>query len=177
MVALDEMMTVIEAGVSRLPIEREKLPYEIQQAIDLENLTVKQTGKTRIKLKHKTGELDPDTLGQPGGLPPAELEALSEIIKELNERFGTEFAEEDRLVIHQIEQKLAQDERLEQTIRVNTPENAMLTFKQVLQDMCHEMLETNFKFYQHMDGNPDFASRLTQIMFDRYRNTLMANSA
>ncbi len=34
---------------------------------------------------------------------------------------------------NQIEQKLAQDERLEQTIRVNTPENAMLTFKQVVQ--------------------------------------------
>jgi hypothetical protein len=108
---------------------------------------------------------------------PMELVCEGTFIKELNERFGTEFAEEDRLVIHQIEQKLAQDERLEQTIRVNTPENAMLTFKQVLQDMFHEMLETNFKFYQHMDGNPDFASRLTQIMFDRYRNTLMANSA
>jgi type I restriction enzyme R subunit len=62
------------------------------------------------------------------------LEALSEIIKELNERFGTEFTEEDRLVIHQIERKLAQDERLEHD-PCQPPENAMLTFKQVLQDM------------------------------------------
>ena len=110
-------------------------------------------------------------------LPPAEIEGLSQIIRELNERFGTEFTEEDRLVIHQIEQKLAQDERLEQTIRVNTPENAMLTFKQVLQDMFHGMLETNFKFYQHMDNNPDFAERLTKILFERYRKTLAEGSA
>lgn len=157
----------------RLPIEREKLPYEIQQAIDLKNLTVKQTGKASVlKLKHKTGELNPDVLGQPGGLPPAEIEALSEIIKELNERFGTEFTEEDRMVIHQIEQKLAQDERLAYTIRVNTPENAMLTFKQVVQDLFHEMLVTNFKFYQNMDNNPDFAGNLTKTLFDRYRKTL-----
>ena len=135
-------------------------------------MTVKQTGKAKIKLKHKTGELDPDVLGQPGGLPPAEIEALSEIIKELNERFGTEFTEEDRLVIHQIEQKLAQDERLGQTIRVNTPENAMLTFKQVLQDLFQDMLETNFKFYQNMDNNPEFADKLTKTLFDRYRRTL-----
>ncbi len=169
---LEKLYTFLRLLRRRLPIEREKLPYEIQQAIDLENLTVKQTGKAKIKLKHKTGELDPDVLGQPAGLPPSEIEALSEIIKELNERFGTEFTEEDRMVIHQIEQKLAQDERLGQTIRVNTPENAMLTFKQVVQDLFHEMLETNFKFYQNMDNNPDFADKLTKTLFDRYRKTL-----
>lgn len=169
---LEKLYTFLRLLRRRLPIEREKLPYEIQQAIDIETLTVKQTSKGKIGLKRKTGELNPDEIGQPVGLPPAELEALSEIIKELNERFGTEFTEEDRIVIHQIEQKLAQDERLNQTIRVNTPENAMLAFKQVLQDMFHEMLETNFKFYQNMDNNPDFAERLTKVLFERYRNTL-----
>lgn len=174
---LEKLYTFLRLLRRRLPIEREKLPYEIQQAIDLENLTVKQTGKKKIKLKHKTGELKPDIPGEPMPLPPVELEALSEIIKELNERFGTEFDEEDRLVIHQIEQKLAQDERLGQTIRVNTPENAMLTFKQVLQDLFQDMLETNFKFYQNMDSNPDFAERLTSLLFERYRRTLGTTSA
>jgi type I restriction enzyme R subunit len=169
---LEKLYTFLRLLRRRLPIEREKLPYEIQQAIDLENLTVKQTGKAKIKLKHKTGELNPEVIGEPFPLPPAEIEALSEIIKELNERFGTEFTDEDRMVIHQIEQKLAQDERLGQTIRVNTPENAMLTFKQVIQDLFHEMLETNFKFYQNMDNNPDFADKLTRTLFDRYRRTL-----
>lgn len=169
---LEKLYTFLRLLRRRLPIEREKLPYEIQQAIDIENLTVKKTGTVKIKPKHKTGELNPDVVGQPVGLPPSEIEALSEIIKELNVRFGTEFTEEDRLVIHQIEQKLAQDERLEQTIRVNTPENAMLAFKQVLQEMLHEMLETNFKFYKHMDNNPDFAEGLTKLLFERYRRTL-----
>jgi type I restriction enzyme R subunit len=169
---LEKLYTFLRLLRRRLPIDREKLPYEIQQAIDIENLTVKQTGKKKIKLKYQTGELAPDVVGQPGGLPPGELEALSEIIKELNERFGTEFSEEDRLVIHQIEEKLAQDERLGQTIRVNTPENAMLTFKRVVQDLFHEMLETNFKFYQSMANNPDFADQLTKTLFERYRRTL-----
>lgn len=169
---LEKLYTFLRLLRRRLPIEREKLPYEIQQAIDLENLTVKQTAKAKIKLNHKTGALNPDVIGQSFGLPPSEIEALSEIIKELNERFGTEFTDEDRMVIHQIEQKLAQDERLGQTIRVNTAENAMLTFKQVVQDLFHEMLETNFKFYQNMDNNPDFADKLTKTLFDRYRKTL-----
>lgn len=169
---LEKLYTFLRLLRRRLPIEREKLPYEIQQAIDIESLSVRKTGTVKIKPKRKTGELNPDVIGQPGGLPPSEMEALSEIIKELNERFGTEFTEEDRLVIHQIEQKLAQDERLSQTVRVNTPENAMLGFKNTLRDLLQEMLETNFKFYQHMDSNPDFADRLTKVLFDRYRKTL-----
>jgi hypothetical protein len=48
----------------------------------------------------------------------------------------------------------------------------MLTFKQVLQDLFQDMLETNFKFYQNMDNNPDFADKLTKMLFDRYRRTL-----
>lgn len=174
---LEKLYTFLRLLRRRLPIEREKLPYEIQQAIDIENLTVRKTSSGSIKPKHKTGELAPDVIGQPGGLPPSEIEALSEIIKELNERFGTEFTEDDRLVIHQIEQKLAQNELLNQTIRVNTPENAMLTFKQVLQDLFHEMLETNFKFYQHMDNNPDFADKLTRILFERFRRSQGLSSA
>jgi hypothetical protein len=129
-------------------------------------------GKGKIQLKRKTSELDPDTVGQPGGLPEAEMEVLSEIIKKLNERFSTEFSEEDRLVIHQIEQKLSQDDRLGQTLRVNTPENAILAFRQVLQELFQDMLETNFKFYQNMDNNPDFAERLTAILFERYRQSM-----
>ncbi len=174
---LEKLYTFLRLLRRRLPIEREKLPYEIQQAIDIENLTIRKTGSGAIKPKHKTGELDPDLIGRPGGLPPSEVEALSEIIKDLNERFGTEFGDDDRLVIHQLEQKLAQDGRLEQAVRVNTPESAMLTFRRALQDLLQDMLETNFKFYQHMDSNPDFAERLAGMLFERYRRTLGEGAA
>lgn len=174
---LEKLYVFLRLLRRRLTLERERLPYEVQQAIDIENLTIRETSAGKIKLKHKTGKLDPDAIGQPAGIPPAELEALSEIIKELNERFGTEFSAEDRLVIHQIEQKLAQDERLHQTVRVNTPENALLAFKQALQDVFHDMLETNFKFYQHMDSNPDFAEKLTAVLFERYRRGLSTGGA
>ena len=155
----------------RLPVEREKLPLEIQQAIDIENLSIKKKRSDKIKLVRGTAELKPDAVGQPSGLPPTEIEALSQIIKELNQRFGTDFSDEDHVVIQQIEQSLAQSEVLQQTIRVNTPENAMLTFKQVLEDLLQEMLKTNFKFYQKVDGDQDFAEYFARALFERYRKS------
>ncbi len=39
------------------------------------------------------------------------MEALSRIIQELNERFGTDFTEDDKVFIEQLEDRLAADPR------------------------------------------------------------------
>jgi type I restriction enzyme R subunit len=161
----------------RLPVEREKLPLEIQGAIDIESMSIRKKHAGKIKLARGTGELNPDVVGQQSGLHPTEIEALSQIIKELNQRFGTDFSNEDHLVIRQIEQSLAQSEVLKQTIRVNTPENAMLTFKQLLEDLLQDMLKTNFKFYQKVDSDHDFAEFFTRTLFERYRKSQGLGSA
>ena len=58
---------------------------------------------------------------------PDEIELLSQIIQELNRRFGTEFSDDDKVFIQHLEEKLAGDPALEATVRVNPPENARLT--------------------------------------------------
>jgi type I restriction enzyme R subunit len=45
-----------------------------------------------------------------------QLESLSRIIRELNERFGTAFSEEDKIFIEQLEAKLTDNEALEKAV-------------------------------------------------------------
>lgn len=168
---LEKLFVFARLLLRRLPVERERLPLEIQQAIDIESYRLEKSSEGKIKLDRGKGEIKPEN-PLTGGAFTSDLEALSHIIQELNQRFGTDFAEDDRLVIRQIEEQLAQDDRLEQTIRVNAPENAMLTFRQVLEDLLQEMINTNFKFYKQVDGNPEFAETLTKFLFDRYRSSL-----
>ncbi len=161
----------------RIPPEKDKLPLEIQQAIDLESYRLDKTGSRKITLRRGLGEMSPENpLTPPAGNNP-DMEALSEIIKELNQRFGTDFSEEDRLVIRQLEEHLAAIPMLEQTVRVNTPENAMLTFRQVLEDLLQELIDTQFKFYKQVNANPDFAQTLTKFLFERYRRSLGPGTA
>jgi hypothetical protein len=54
-------------------------------------------------------------------------------------------------------------------MRSNPPEKALLTFKEVLEDLLGEMIDTQLKFYKQVNGNPDFAQTLTKFLFDRYR--------
>lgn len=156
----------------RLPIEKEKLPVEIQQSIDLESYRLDKTSSGKITIQRGQGEMKPEDPLTPDKINQPDIEALSEIIKELNERFGTDFTEEDRLVILQLEEHLAKIPMLEQTVRVNTPENAMLTFKEVLENLLQELIDTQFKFYKQVNANPEFAQTLTKFLFDRYRKSL-----
>ena len=156
----------------RLPPDKDRLPVEVQQAIDLESWRLEKTGSGKIELARGQGELAPENPLTNGVRPSPELEALSKIIQELNQRFGTDFSEEDRLVIRQLEDHLAAIPMLEQTVRVNTPENAMLTFREVLERQLNEMIDTHFKFYKQVNTNPDFAELLTRFLFERFRTRL-----
>ncbi len=102
----------------------------IQNNIDMESYTLKQTRKGKLSLPRGQVELEPikpkDVFGQEAENP----EPLSNIIKELNERFGTKFSEEDRVFIKSLEEMLADDVSLETSMKVNTPENAAPDLRQ-----------------------------------------------
>ena len=159
----------------KLPTPPGGLPIEIRQQIDMESYRIRQTASGKIPLERGVGELQPITKGVL--LPtPDEMEALSRILKELNDRFGTDFTDEDRVFIEQLEAKLAGDESLEASIRVNTPENARLTFDHVVGDRLQEMIDSNFKFYKQITDDPEFAKEFLGWLFERYRQR-SANAA
>ncbi|MBE0544129.1 MAG: type I restriction endonuclease subunit R [Verrucomicrobia bacterium] len=151
-----------------LPVNREPLPVEVQQNIDLDAFRVKRTSSGKITLEKGTKELDPMMPKDDGAARPEEKEPLSQIIHELNERFGTDFTEEDKVFIRQLEQRIANDPALEASIKVNPTEDARLTFNQVVNDKLQDMVDSNFKFYKQITDNADFAEDFLSWMFERY---------
>ena len=152
----------------KLPVSRDRLPVEVQQAIDIDSYRISETYSGKIKLQRGVGELQPRA-GKGPALPPHEaLEPLSKIIQELNERFGTDFADDDKIFIEQLEVKLAGDATLEASVRVNPPENARLTFDLVVNDHVQEMIDTNFKFYKQITDDKRFAKAFFDWLFERY---------
>ena len=156
-----------------LPWKREELPKEIQQKIDMETYRIRETSKGKIALPKGSGEIEP--LGAKGSHTPGpdEQEALSRILKELNDRFGTDFSTEDRVFIEQLEVKLAADESLRTSVRVNPAENARLAFDHKVSDHLQDMVDTNFQFYKRVTDDKDFSQYLLDRLFERFRATTM----
>lgn len=146
------------------------LPVEIQRAIDIESFKLQMTSQGSISLSSHGGELKPITGAGPGTALPERLEPLSEIIKELNERFGTTFEERDRVFVEELLGRLAEDPALEASLRANTPANARLTFDHRAGDHLQDMAETNFEFYKRVTDDERFGKFFLDWLFEQYRD-------
>jgi len=152
-----------------LPYEREPLPLEILGEVDLETYTLKQTHNGQIELERGPGELEPQA-AKGEHLPSAkEMMVLSEIVHLLNERFGTNIpAREGERFIAELQQRLATDEALAASVRVNPRDKARLTFDHVVNDRIQDMVDVSFKFYKLLNDDPAFAEFFQDMMFARY---------
>jgi len=79
---------------------------------------------------------------------------LSEIIQTLNDRFGTDFTEEDRLFFEQIKEKAANDERIIQTAMANPLDKFELGIKAIIESlMMQRMTENDSIVTRYMDDS------------------------
>jgi type I restriction enzyme, R subunit len=151
-----------------LPPDKDELPIEVQQNIDMESYRIQQTSSGRITPERKAGVIDP--VGTTGryGLAPEEVEALSRIIAELNERFGLNLGPNHEVTLGHMMEKLDDDAALEAAARVNTRENVRLTFDHKVENVIQEIVETNFDLYKRITDDPAFGETLKNLLFDQY---------
>ena len=151
-----------------LPPDPDELPREVQQNIDMESYRIQQTGSGQIDLDRKTGLLDPIGTKDPGGQLAEELETLSRIIAELNERFGVDLGPEHRVTLEQMMEKLDGDAALDAAARVNTRENVRLTFDHKVEQVIQEIVDSNFDLYKRITDDHAFGEVIKNLLFDQY---------
>ncbi|MBI2604944.1 MAG: ATP-binding protein, partial [Deltaproteobacteria bacterium] len=151
-----------------LPPDWAELPREVQQNIDMESYRVQQTGSGKIALDRKNGALDPMSTKGSHGPAPEELEALSRIIAELNERFGLNLGPEHRATVGQMMQRLDADDGLDASARVNTRENVRLTFDQKVEHVIQDIVDSNFDLYKRITDDRAFGEAIKNFLFDQY---------
>jgi type I restriction enzyme R subunit len=151
-----------------LPADRDTLPREVQSNIDMESYRIQQTGSGRIALERKTGVLDPMGTKDSRGEAREELETLSRIIAELNERFGMNLGPEHRVTLDQMMEKLDTDRALDAAARVNTRENVRLTFDHKVEQVIQEIVDSNFELYKRITDDKAFGEAVKNFLFDQY---------
>jgi len=176
---LSQVLTFSDAGLEKLyvfarhlrrllPVDRAELPREVQQNIDMESYRIQQTSAGTIALERKPGVLSPMTTKDPRGGGEEELETLSRIIAELNERFGLNLGPEHRITLGQMMDRLDADPGLDASARVNTRENVRLTFDQKVEHVIQEIVDSNFDLYKRITDDRAFGAALKNFLFDQY---------
>jgi type I site-specific restriction-modification system R (restriction) subunit len=151
-----------------LPADRAELPREVQQNIDMESYRIQQTGSGKIALERKPGIVEPVSTKSSHTTAQEEMEALSRIIAELNERFGLNLGPEHRVTLGQMMERLDSDAGLDASARVNTRENVRLTFDQKVEHVIQDIVESNFDLYKRITDDRAFGEAIKNFLFDQY---------
>ena len=134
----------------------------------MESYRIEETSSGQIKIEGQSGVLSPMGSKDPHGADDEDMEPLSQIIEELNERFGLNLGPEDKITLAQIMDKLEHDVALEASARVNTRENVRLSFNLKFEDVFQEFIDTNFDLYKRVTDNSAFANAVVNSLFEQF---------
>lgn len=145
------------------------VPPELLAAVELADYNVKRKGQNQIILERGTTTIEPQSSKPPVQPPqPDELEELSRILQTLNDRFGTEFKEEDRVFIAELESRLDAAPALAGSLAVNPPDTVRMTFENEVEQRLQDMMDANFTLYQRVTDDEDFGKFFLAALFERF---------
>lgn len=146
-------------------------PVYISDDVALEYYRNEKAFEGSISLDPTGGEqLLPSQHGSAGG-KEEEKERLSSIIDRMNDRFGTDFKEADKLSRDQIIEDMKANEELVQKAQNNTKENFKFSFERTFLDFVINRMQSNESFFLKILENTDFKDYLMEDMIDEvYRD-------
>ena len=95
------------------------------------------------------GGLKPPSSGATG-YQEEEKAKLSQIIKDLNDAFGTDFTDDDRVFLERVKANLLSNEELVKKMEHNSPENVKAVFDKYFNQEMRGLLNSNMDFYKRV---------------------------
>jgi len=149
---------------TRLPKRELSESLHLDDEVALEYYRLQKIKEGSIELqKGEEGELSGTT---EAGLKRAKEEEalLSEIINVLNDRFGTEFEEADKLFFDQIEAELMEDETLQTQARVNKIDTFKFAFNDKFIDKLIGRMDQNQEIFEKILEDKMFGDLVKELM-------------
>ena len=169
--ALEKFYLFAKLLLRQLPYEKQTLPLEVVEMIDMDKYRVQEEQNGRITLAGDDGILKPSP-DDGHRSKEAEKEKLKVIVQKLNDDYGIPFEEADR-VINAIKQKLADDEALRAAFKTNSIE---FMRKQKLQDSIKDAFLSNadefLSFMSKIETDPSFGKFFFSEMFKWYEQSV-----
>ena len=120
------------------------MPTYIQELVNMTSLRISTTSTGEIPLAQGQGKLDPRTISVGAVTGDEELDALSSIIEALNERFGSNLDENDKLFFEKFTINCVKIQPFSD-LEINEPDDVIRTFNQKMEDIMTSSVERNFR--------------------------------
>ena len=147
-----------------LPLRKDQLPTEILDSIDIDSYRLRKTGAGKQTPQPGDGLIDPMNESEKYGSIDDQLQALSEIIEFLNEVFGDDAPDAEKIV-KEVLAETVQDGGVSNAVRINSPDKARLTVDDVASEAFTRRHKTNFNIYKRFSDDDYVRNRILDWIF------------
>lgn len=168
-IELEKTFVFLKYFNKKLP-KREVDRFDISDTIDLDSLRIQKLHEHVEDLVDEDTHVEPPEFDGTTVQEP-EYDYLSEIINQVNNAYGINLTEDDRVDIERLKTKLSNDPEVGKYMNGNnTEENKREFFKQQFDGMMVDYINERFDFYKKMDDNPSMKNLIFQMMYKDYQN-------
>ena len=150
------------------PVE-DDLSKGILEAIDMDSYRVEKQAVQDIQLSDEDAEIEPISTSGGGQKPEPEMERLSNIIREFNDRFGNiEWKDQDkieRVIAEELPAKVARNRAYQNAMANSDKQNARIEHDKALEDAMHELLSDHTELFRQFSDNDSFRRWLSEMVF------------
>jgi type I restriction enzyme R subunit len=159
-----------------LPYEKETLPLEVTQMVDMDKFRIQEEQNGAIILKPEDAELENTDADGHRGKKPEPKEILEIIVKEINEQYAIDLGEADK-VIKGLREKLMQDESLKKSFSAdNVDQLKMLKLKESIDKAFLSNVDDYLNFMNKIEKDHGLSSFFMSQMFHWYNSELKQQS-
>ena len=169
---LEKLYIFLRHLVKKLPRRQLDDIRDVTSSVDLEYFRIEKKHESSIELEDEDGELKPiggDTIG----LPPEEVkELLSDIIKVINDSYGTNLTESDKVKLEEIQRRIQENEEFRKVyVGDNTDTGRRHVFSRVFENVKLGLVEEDLEFYNKIN-NPEINRYLKERLYQSYSDTV-----
>ncbi len=146
---LEKLYIFVRFLNKKLPKRLKERLTDILSAVDLEYFRIEKKHITSIPLMDEEGELQPISTDVGGTISDEPKDLLSHIIQVLNDNFGSDLNDDDKLNFEKIQKRLVEDEELRKVhLGDNTESNRRHVFNKIFDKILLGLVDDNLKFYK-----------------------------
>ncbi len=156
--------------VPKLPAPKEDdLSQGILEAIDMDSYRVEKQAVQDIQFADEDAEIGPVPPEGGGRKPEQEMDQLSNIIREFNDRFGNiEWKDQDKIekvITHELPAKVAEDRAFQNAMANSDEQNARIEHDKALERAMTDLLADHTDLFKLFSDDESFRRWLSEMIF------------
>lgn len=174
-ISLEESFIFLKYLIRKLP-GRDYERLDITDAVDLDSLRIQLTHEMKEKLEDKEGVFEPPEFEQHSERDP-EYDLLSEIIDQVNQTYGVDLTDDDRINLESLNKQMSEDHEVRLVMKSeSSDDNKKDFFEKQFNEKLLDYVNDRLGFYKMMNDNPLVKTLICDQMYSDYQKQLVSAS-